>query len=216
MIKEDLTNREFGRLTVLYQAKERSKKGYIQWVCQCSCENKTIIIVPSDRLRSKKTKSCGCLQKDIVSNKNKNNEKYPEEDRNTRLYRIWKTMIARTIYPSQDGFKNYGGRGIKVCEEWLDDFYKFKNWAMSNGYDDDLTIDRINCDGNYEPSNCKWSSRKEQNNNQRRTIKLTYQDITHNLTEWADLLGIKYNTLYHRYKKNYPIEKILKEYKVGE
>lgn len=213
MIKKDLTHREFGRLTVLYQAKERSKKGYVQWVCQCSCENKTIIIVPSDRLRSKKTKSCGCLQKEAVSNKNKNNEKYPEEDRKTRLYRIWKAMIARTIYPSQDGYKNYGGRGIKVCEEWLYDFYKFKNWAISNGYRDDLTIDRMDCDGDYEPLNCKWSSRKEQNNNQRRTIKFTYKGISQNLTKWAELLGVKYNTLYHRYKKGYSIEKILKEYK---
>lgn len=143
--------------------------------------------------------------------RNKSRCLYPD-DINTRLYRIWRAMIARTIYPSQDAYKNYGGRGIKVCNEWRHDFYKFKNWALSNGYRDDLTIDRMSCDGDYEPSNCRWSSRKEQNNNQRRTIRLTYEGVTKNLTEWAELMGVNYNTLHHRYRRGYSIEQILKEY----
>lgn len=151
------------------------------------------------------------MKRPDLSARNKLRSKYPN-DINTRLYRIWRTMIARTIYPSQAGYANYGGRGIKVCSEWLYDFYSFKNWAMENGYQDHLTIDRLNCDGDYAPSNCKWSSRKEQNNNQRRTIKMTYCGLTKNLTEWADLLGVKYNTLHRRYKRGFSIERILKEY----
>ena len=131
MIKEDLTHRKFGRLTVLYQAEERHVNGSIQWVCQCDCEDKTIVVVPTNRLKGKKTKSCGCLQKECVVSRKKNNAKYSEDDRNTRIYRIWKAMIARTTYPSQSGYKNYGGdefveelvnkqEFIEKAKEWLE------------------------------------------------------------------------------------------------
>lgn len=143
--------------------------------------------------------------------RNQLRSKYPN-DIQTRLYKIWRAMIARTIYPSQSCYKNYGGRGIRVCDEWLYNFNLFKSWAFENGYSENLSIDRIDNNGNYEPNNCKWSSRKEQNNNQRSNVKLTYKGKTLNISQWSDLIGVKYNTLHHRYQRGYPIEKILKEY----
>ena len=211
MIKEDLTGRKFGRLTVLREADGRSKRGYILWECECSCDNRTIIVVPSERLRSGHTKSCGCLQRDTVVAKNVAGAKYPAYDRQSRLYRIWKAIFARTTYESQPGYKNYGGRGISICDEWKNDFYAFKNWALSHGYEDSLSIDRIDVNGDYTPSNCKWSTRKEQNNNQRSNILLTYNDETHTAAQWAEILGITKDCIYKRIQRGRGIESILKE-----
>ena len=212
MAKEDLTGKVFGRLTVLKEAEERSKKGYIQWICQCSCENKTIIVVPSNRLKSKKTQSCGCLQKETISKMNKERAQYSEEDRNNRLFRIWKGMLARTSYKSQKSYKDYGERGITVCDEWKNNFFIFKDWAFKNGYSDDLTIDRINNNGNYCPENCKWSTRKGQENNQRSNIIISFEGESHTAAQWAEIMGITKSCIYKRIQRKKPIEIVLKEF----
>ena len=98
-------------------------------------------------------------------------------------------------------YKNYGGRGIKICDEWLQDFMNFYNWAMANGYKDTLTIERIDNDGNYEPPNCKWIPKSEQSNNRRNTHKLEYNGETHTITEWATIFGLNRDTLYNRFKR---------------
>ncbi len=212
MTKENLTGRTFGRLTVLKEADERSKNGYVQWVCQCSCRDKTVVIIPSYRLRSGHTRSCGCLQRDTVANGNICREKYPVTERSTRLYRIWRGILARTSYDSQTCYKNYGGRGITMCDEWRDNFISFRNWALSNGYADDLSIDRLDNDGDYTPSNCKWSTRKEQNNNQRSNLVLSFDGKTHTASQWAELMGITKSCIYKRIRRGYSVEAILKEF----
>lgn len=144
--------------------------------------------------------------------RNKSRALYPNDNK-TRLYRIWRAIKARTVYESQTQYKDYGGRGIVVCEEWKNNFYKFKEWALKNGYQDNLTIDRINVNGNYEPNNCRWITKSEQNNNQRSNVILEYKGQKMNVYQWAKKLNVKANTLYKRIYRNYSIEKILKEYK---
>lgn len=208
----DLTGKHFGRLTVLYPMENRSRQGYIQYMCECSCIDHTKVITTSYRLTSGHTKSCGCLQREITSERNRQGVKYPETDRDTRLFRIWKGMIARTRYDSQEGYSRYGGRGIRVCNEWRDNFHSFRDWSEANGYADGLTIDRLDNDGNYEPSNCMWSTRKEQNNNQRSNIRITYDGNTYNASQWADIMGINRSCIYKRISRGYPVERILQEY----
>ena len=125
---------------------------------------------------------------------------------NTRLYRIWQNMFDRCKNKNNPGYKNYGGRGIIVCERWE----KFHNFYFDMGDPPKgLTLERINNDGNYEPSNCKWATRKEQTNNARSNIVIEYNNQKLNLSQWAEKTGINYTTLYKRIKSNWPIEHIL-------
>ena len=115
----------------------------------------------------------------------------------SRLYRIWCGIKKRTSESADERHKkDYFERGIKVCEEWSESFETFQEWALDNGYDDNLTIDRINNDGNYEPGNCRWITLKEQQNNKSTCIYISYGGKTKNIHEWADELGIYYQTLY--------------------
>lgn len=119
-----------------------------------------------------------------------------------RLYRIWKNMRRRCNNTKSDYYENYGGRGIRVCSQW-DDYLTFRKWAISNGYKNDLTIDRINNDGDYTPSNCKWSTRKQQNNNTRSNVVITYKGVTKTASEWAEHLGLSKAAIYHRIERNW-------------
>lgn len=112
-------------------------------------------------------------------------------------------MKTRCYNKNYEHFKHYGERGIKVCEEWLNDFMTFYNWSMSNGYKDNLTIDRIDVNGNYEPSNCRWLTNEEQQNNKRRNIRLTYNGKTQTITQWARELGIKRELIERRHRRGY-------------
>ena len=116
----------------------------------------------------------------------------------TRLYRIWQAMIKRCYSPNYERYNDYGGRGITVCNEWKNGFQAFCDWAMANGYANDLTIDRKDVNGNYEPSNCRWTTYKVQGGNTRRVHFITYDGETHSMTEWAKIKGIKYSTLANR------------------
>ena len=115
-----------------------------------------------------------------------------------RLYRIWSGMIQRCTNPNKDNYPFYGGRGITVCNEWREDFISFRDWAIANGYADNLTLDRIDNDGNYEPSNCRWETQLRQCNNTRRNHLLTFQGETHTISEWARIVGMKVDTLERR------------------
>lgn len=162
----DLTGMRFGNLTAL-KAVGRSKDRHILWECICDCG--TTVIVQSNRLTGSHTKSCGCIQKDAVTKHGDCRVK-----QKSRLYVIWRSMIARCEHPNRKDYVYYGGRGIKVCQEWKR-YENFKEWAFANGYDEHAdfgkcTIDRIDVDGNYEPSNCRWVDMATQNRNKRLKI----------------------------------------------
>lgn len=158
----NLVGAQFGRLSVMERA-PNGKRRNARWVCMCSCGNETI--VRSDSLRSGRTQSCGCLSVETATNFH---TKHGEI--NCRIYTIWQGMRQRCQNEMRPEFHNYGGRGITVCDEWQD-YEPFAAWAKANGYADNLSIDRIDVDGNYEPSNCRWATAKEQANNKRKPKK---------------------------------------------
>lgn len=193
----DLTGQRFGKWFVINRA-ESDKFGHAQWLCRCDCGNEKI--VNSTSLKSGRSKNCGCITKERLTKHNKFN---------TRLYRILHGMKGRCYNSKNDNFKNYGGRGITICQEWLDDFMNFYNWAINNGYSDELSIDRINNDGNYEPSNCRWADVKTQSRNTSRTNLITFNNETMCLRDWAKKLNINESTLNNRIRKGWNIEKAL-------
>lgn len=138
-----------------------------------------------------------------------NKNHYIHGKRKTRLYRIWANIKTRCTNENDPHYERYGGRGITVCDEWKNDFKAFYDWSMSNGYADDLTIDRINNNGNYEPSNCRWVTIKEQNQNERNVVLITYDGETHNVTEWAQILRLGHDTIRQRYRKGWTPEQCL-------
>lgn len=140
--------------------------------------------------------------------KGKRNGMYKHGLSKTRIHKIWDGMKYRCNCPSNPHYKDWGGRGIKICKEW-DDFITFYEWAMANGYDDTLTIERIDNDGDYCPENCKWIKRGDQAKNRRVCIFLTHDGVTKSLVDWANEYGIKYATIYHRYQLGWSVEDIL-------
>lgn len=129
--------------------------------------------------------------------------------RHTRLYDIWRGMKQRCYNPKTNRYKNYGGRGICVCDEWKNDFQSFYNWAISSGYSDDLTIDRINTDGNYEPGNCRWATVKQQANNRTSNNIVEFNGESHTLTQWSEITGIKMATIWARLQKGWSVSDAL-------
>lgn len=157
--KIDATGQRFGRLVVV-KAAGRNKQGSALWLCRCDCGGLTT--VRGSDLRNGSVKSCGCAKVEACRARITRHG-----GGGTRLYDIWKGMRARCNNPNHKAYPQYGGRGIKICREW-DDFASFREWALANGYREDLTIDRINNDEGYEPNNCRWASYVEQRHNQRR------------------------------------------------
>ena len=155
----DLTDRKFGRLTVI-QRSGSNKDGRATWLCMCECGE--ISVKTGKLLLNGHCRSCGCGEYE-----NRVNNCTSHRLSNTRLYNIWTGMKQRCYYQKHKDYHNYGGRGITICKEWLTDFINFYNWALSNGYRDDLTIDRKDVNGNYTPDNCKWSTWREQSLNKR-------------------------------------------------
>lgn len=192
---KDITGRRFGRLTALY--KLHNTKGRTKWLCICECGNLAEVIVNS--LMRGLTKSCGCLNRERVVKHGKSN---------TKIYNAWRHITQRCYNKNCKSFKHYGKRGITMCDEWLHDFMAFYNWSMANGYDNSLTIDRIDVNGNYEPNNCRLVDMKQQERNKRNNRKFTYNGETHCITERCEILGINYRTFKSRfYKYGWTIEK---------
>ena len=160
----DLTGMKFGKLTAL-RIYNTGKPRRVYWECQCSCGN--IAVVRAGDLVSGATQSCGCYREYMVKNR-------PWQDKRTftRIYHVYKGMRARCYNEKSTNYKHYGARGIRICDEWLEDFHAFEKWALDNGYDPDAkfgecTIDRIDVDGNYCPENCRWVPLSAQAKNKR-------------------------------------------------
>lgn len=193
MSEEYMIGRKFGRLLVI----ERGPEQYApcgqhrdMWVCKCDCGN--VKTIAEDSLRYNKTKSCGCLGTENLIKRSTKHNKF-----GTRIYNLWGNMNYRCNNERSDHYQYYGGRGIKVCDEWQE-FEPFYDWAMSHGYSDDLTIDRIDVNGNYCPENCRWVTPKEQANNRRNTRYLTYNGETKCVKDWENETGIQSVIIKHR------------------
>ena len=196
----DLTGKEFGKLTVLEYAYTKNCKAY--WKCLCDCGK--ICIVPAGTLLNGTARSCGCNRKESMR---KVATKHGLRD--TRLYSIWCNMKQRCYNEKSNRYERYGARGITVCDEWLNDPEAFINWALENGYNDTLSINRINNDLGYSPSNCNWVDNKEQSNNRSSNHLITYNGKTMNMTQWAQEIGIDRKTLSDRIQSGWSVEKAL-------
>lgn len=180
---KDLTMQRFGRLVAIKPV-GTDKWGNYRWLCKCDCGNEKII--KSSKLVQGRTRSCGCYRKEVST---KSLEKHGiTTGGKPRTFIIWGGMKARCYNSDNSSYKSYGARGITVCKEWL--IYKnFHNWAINNGYSDELEIDRIDNNGNYEPSNCRWVSKNFNRKHQRKTRWITIGKTTDSINGWCK----KYN-----------------------
>lgn len=182
-IRREITGQKFGKLLVISFDSIRNQKSY--WNCRCECGTEKVVCGAS--LVRGLTVSCGCGRRDgkrtFIKNKN--------------LYMVYNSMVARCTKENNKDYKNYGSRGIKVSEEWKD-FKVFQEWALNNGYEKGLTLDRIDNNSGYSKENCRWVTNKENCNNKNNHNLLTYDGTTLNLTQWAEKLGIKVTTLHNR------------------
>lgn len=198
---KDITGQRFGRL-IAKSIAYKDKHGSWKWNCDCDCGNSCI--VDGGSLRSGTTQSCGCYKKERL----RFNHLQHGVSR-TALAAVRNAMIQRCCNSNSKDYPNYGGRGITVCAEWKSNPISFYDWAFSHGYKKGLCIERINNDGNYEPSNCKWATKEEQNNNQRSNRFLTYNGETKNLTQWAKEKKVSRYCLDDRLKRGWTIEETL-------
>ena len=197
---QNLIGKRFGKLVVEEFAGKRNKA--VLWKCKCECGNETI--VTANDLRVGHTKSCGCLahQREKRADKSKWLS-------NSRIYKEYRSMLRRCSaeYHSPE---NYYDRGIRVCDAWAneDGFENFKQWALENGYSDELTLDRINVNGNYSPDNCRWATNKEQQNNRRNNIYIKIGDEVKTLKQWSEHFGLDYGMVKARYKRGWSEDRL--------
>ena len=214
---DNIAGKKFGKLLVIERAADKvSLRGThtTMWRCKCDCGN--YVVVKRRSLLSGATKSCGCYNKEKST-------KHGVFAKNPRFYNIWRGMIRRCLCKNAENYPRYGGKGITVCERWLkvenffeDMFESYERHCAVYG-SKETTIDRINSKGNYEPSNCKWSTKTEQSNNRKSCIKITINNETKTLKQWCKELNLKYNTVYMRIKKyNFTVEEALNIKERGE
>lgn len=196
---DDWVGRQFGRLVVIayaghYFRGKNVANRVAYWFAQCSCD-KTILVTGND-LQTGKTKSCGCLAEEHKTNFVADH--ITHNLTNHRLYSIYSGIKNRCYNTKDNRYYSYGAKGIVVCDEWLNSFQSFFDWAICNGYSDSLSIDRINVNGNYEPSNCRWSTPVEQARNTSKNRLINYNGEIRCLAEWSEKTGIPQSTIYNR------------------
>ena len=195
----DLSGQRFGRLTVI-RYDHTGKYGKAWWLCECDCGNKDVITL-GESLKQGKTISCGCYRSDLLS---KHRQSF------SRIYRIYTGIVYRC---KPNHRKYYGMRGIRLCEEWSGEngYTNFYKWSMEHGYSDDLSIDRIDVNGDYSPNNCRWASVEQQSYNKRNTVYVKYDGEYISLLELSKKTGIPKQTLYNRiHNKNKTVEEAVK------
>lgn len=195
-VKNDLTGKRFGRLTVIGIDDRGDRKTYYN--CQCDCGN--VKSVRSDSLISGAIRSCGCMKKEQdLENLTAN---HSHRMSGTRIYGIWQGIKKRCYNPHEARYDRYGGRGIKMCDEWRESFQSFYDWSTKNGYEETLSIDRIDNNGDYCPENCRWSDTQEQARNRSSNIRITIGNATKTLTEWCEIFEVDSKLVFARYKRN--------------
>lgn len=200
---DNLIGRRYGMLTVIGFGGVRNRHAF--WVCKCDCG--TTKNVRAGHLKTGNVKSCGCLRS--IENKSRAKHKLSR----SKIYSVYHGMIKRCCNTSHPSYKHYGGRGVKVCPEWKDKetgFENFYRWAMDNGYSEGLQIDRIDVNGDYKPSNCRFVSPKENSNNKTNNVPITINGVTRNLREWEQVSGIRYQTIQDRLRRGIQGEDLLK------
>jgi hypothetical protein len=208
----DLAGHVFGNLRVIRRA--HSNNG-AYWLCRCSCGNEAT--VKGTSLRYGSTKSCGCgakAQARANCDKYRNRNNWIPRGLSRKLKDAYRNMLARCYDASNHRYDNYGGRGIRVCEEWLDPLQgrlRFYHWCVENGVKGDLQIDRIDVNGDYCPDNCRFVDAITQMNNTTRNRWLTYRGETKTLAEWARATGMAYGVLKHRVDRGWDIERIMSQ-----
>ena len=185
----------FGRWEIIEEA-GRNSHGNILWRCKCKCG--TIREVSGNSLRMGRSASCGCINAEFLRNTT-----FRHGFSKTSLRWVYSNMQQRCCNNKHPKFTTYGARGIKICKEWLDNPSSFYNWATFSGYKRGLTLDRINNDGNYEPSNCRWTTKKIQQNNMSSNRVITHNNKTQTLSQWANDLGLHPTALSHRLKEGW-------------
>lgn len=191
---------QFGRLTAVERV--QSKSGHQRWLFACECGKRIEVFVSNTKTGN--TQSCGCLNRERIREcKTKHGFTH------TRLYQALNDMIQRCYNPRNTHYKDYGGRGISVCEEWRNNRATFFSWALKHGYQDNLQIDRIDTNGNYTPNNCRFVTCQENQNNKRNNHKLELDGVTHSVLEWASLTEIKMNTLWTRINRQWSVRDAL-------
>ena len=197
MKAEDLTGKKFGRLTVVSRAKNIGC--HVAWNCVCECGNHTV--VRTYQLKHGLSKSCGCLSIDITKERCT-----IHGETKTRLYSIWRSIKKRCYDPKNPSYKYYGMKGIEVCDAWKTDYLTFREWAVTSGYREGLTIERKNNSLGYCPENCKWATYMEQENHKSNNHKVEYEGVSLNVSEWCRITGIP-KTTFLRYIKKFGDEK---------
>ncbi len=198
----DLVGQRFERLTVVSLAEMRN--GRPRWACRCDCG--ADVVVAGNHLKSGATRSCGCLQRELMAERSTSHGKS-----GSRTYTIWVRMRDRCNNPKNLRFSQYGGRGIKVCDRWQ----SFDNFLADMGEcPDGMSIDRVDANGNYEPGNCRWATEKTQQNNRTTNRMITFDGRTQSLSEWAREIGIKPGTLRNRIESGWSLEEALKKGKL--
>jgi hypothetical protein len=198
----DITGHRFGRLVALRI--EPSPLANTRWRCRCDCGEETVAIL--GKLRNGHTKSCGCLRREIIGQKKRTHGRSGGQ---SRLYKIWTGMRGRCNTPTNTSYRNYGGRGIRICSEW-NGFEAFEKWALSHGYSHELTIERIDNDRGYEPSNCRWATKLEQARNSRHVRSFELNGKIAGIAEHAADAGLNYWAVMRRIRNGKtPAEAIL-------
>lgn len=190
MPAKDITGMRFGRYTVIERV-ENDKHGNAVWLCRCDCGKEKKVIGAS--LRKGVVVSCGCYHKEKLKQ-----TQTTHGESKSRLFEIWRCMKSRCYNKNHKNYDYYGGRGIIVCEDWKNNYVAFAEWARNNGYAENLTIDRIDVDGNYEPSNCRWVSRKEQMENTRVSHIYTINGESKCLSEWCKVYNVPHERVRSR------------------
>lgn len=200
----DITGQKFNRWTAVRFIEVRNHNAYWLFRCECGTEK----IYKAAYIKTGVSKSCGCFHNEISSQSRKYKDVERDESNIPVLYRRYYGIKQRCYNPNHDSYMRYGGRGIKMCDEWKDSFQAFNDWAYANGYEEGLTLDRIDVDGDYCPENCRWVDMRTQLNNTRKNVYIEYMGRKLTIPEWAHELNMKESLIRHRYDYGWTPERI--------